>query len=365
MNRARSAGFLLWASVGLAAPTYGEAVLDENRSSDEQLITPATVPENTPATPLVEQVIEGKAGATGEENRNWWQRTLDSLEAFRDSTSRGVGNLSHNLDEYFSGEELEKRSSKSYVKLEFKNSHYKGGEMEQDVKLKGKLDLPNTKRKVKLVFTSSAELERPLEERVTDTATGERVKKDDSFAGVEFTPEKTKSPWDTNFTAGIKLRTPLLPFAKYELDNSWQLSELWNAAFDQTFWYLDDEGFGETSEVNFTRPLSQSMQLRFGSELEFRDKDNNFNFDLIPSISHRITDDSSLEYYTGLFAESRPSSQVTSYIIGTTYRKRLHEDWLYLNLEPQLSFPEEEDWEIQPSFTLRLQVYFEERAHRH
>jgi len=289
---------------------------------------------------------------------SWWKRSLQSLEKFRDKTTEDYSDLSTSIDEFFYGKKLEETSNDSYLKLEIQNTFYKSGETEQDVKLKAKLDLPNTEKKFKLVFSSDAEKEESLEERVHNDASGERIEADESFAGVEYQPAPEKSQWNKSFTGGIKLRTPLLPFAKFDLDNKWRLSEFWTSEFEQSFWYLDDKGFGETSELSFIRPITDSYQLKVSSELEFRDENNTFSYDLILSTTHRLDHASSIEYYVGSLGESQPTNQVTHYILGANYRKLLHEDWLFLNIEPGLSFPREENWKAQPSFSLELQIYF-------
>jgi hypothetical protein len=307
------------------------------------------------ATPVLSEKI-----ITAE--KSWWKKILGELEENRDSTTQKYLSMSRSIDQYFYGKDLDKTSTKSHLKLELKNTFYTAGQMEQDIKLRGKIDLPNTKKRLKLVFTSSADLERSLEDRVTDNASGERINKDDSFAGIEFTPLREPTDWKTDFTAGIKLRAPLLPFAKYDLENQWELSELWTANFEQVFWYLDDDGFGETSEIRFNRPITKNYSLEISSELEFRDKENTFFYDLILSTTHRLTPVSSIEYYTGGIGASQPTNQITNYIIGASYRKLLHEDWLFLNLEPGISLPRDEGWKPQPSFTLRLQIYFSDQT---
>jgi len=290
---------------------------------------------------------------------NWWEDVLEELEENRDATTQKYLSMSRSIDQYFYGKPIEKTTNKSYIKLELENTAYKGGQVEQDVKLRAKLDLPNTKRRAKLVFTSAADLEESLEERVTNDASGQqRIKKDDSFAGIEFTPAKKPTDWKTDFTAGIKLRTPLLPFAKYNLENNWKLPDQWTSNFEQVFWYLDDDGFGETSRLQFSRPITKSYQMAISSELEFRDLEDTFYYDLILSTTHRLNPTSAMEYYTGAIGGSQPTNQITSYLIGATYRRVLHEDWLFLNLEPGLSFPRTEGWHPEPSFTLRLQIYF-------
>jgi hypothetical protein len=43
-----------------------------------------------------------------------------------------------------------------------------------------------------------------------------------------------------------------------------------------------------------------------------------------------------------------------------SYRYRLHKDWMYFDLSPQLHFPRERNFESSPMLMMRLEILFNE-----
>jgi len=49
---------------------------------------------------------------------------------------------------------------------------------------------------------------------------------------------------------------------------------------------------------------------------------------------------------------------VSAYTLAVRYRQRFWRDWIIGEVRPQLTFPRERDFDVVPSFTLRLEAYF-------
>lgn len=290
-----------------------------------------------------------------------FERMFDVFVDARDTTSKHYVSMSKGIDNYFSGENIEDTSNGSYMKLTIAETFYKGGDVADDIDLKAKLEIPNTEKHLKLVFSSSPEEEKSVEDRVSQNATGERIEKDSSVAGVEYEQDPTESQWRQSYTAGVKLRLRgLVPVARYKVKNDWQLDEHWKSRFEQSFWYIDDSGFGATNEINFIRPLNEIHTLNLGTDIEFKDDEDRYYYGFTIADYHRLTPDSGWKYRIGLVGESQPTNWVTNYFIGASYRKALYKDWFFFETGPQLSFPRDDGWKPTPSFTARLEIYFSE-----
>jgi len=50
---------------------------------------------------------------------------------------------------------------------------------------------------------------------------------------------------------------------------------------------------------------------------------------------------------------------VTDYVLLMLYRHRLHRQWMYLEISPQLHFPEVRGYRSSGMLTLRLQILFD------
>jgi len=266
----------------------------------------------------------------------------------------------HSLDAYFSGNKIEDTSNGSYVKIDMQNTFYKNGQSDNGVSINAKIDLPDTEKRFKLIFNTDPDEDKTLADKIKNNANGQRVEKDSSIAGIEYTPEKEKSAWEHSFATGVKLRFHPIPFIRYKLDNKWQLNETWSSGFSQSFWNYSDDGIGATTKIDFGRPVTKNDYFNAETTAEFRDRDNEYYYAETFSNTHRLTETSAIRYWIGALGESQPTSEVTDYLIGVDYNKSVYKDWILLSIKPLLEFPREEDWDATPSITFELQIYFTE-----
>jgi hypothetical protein len=298
--------------------------------------------------------------ATVNPEDSFLQRWFHSFENIRDAGSREYVSLASHMDSYFSGEPYVNMQNKSNVLLELKNTQYAAGQHASDVNIRARLRLPNTQKKVNVIFTTDAKEEKTLQDRVQGEASGERLQNDHPLAGLEYVPDITKRKWEQSFAGGIRLNMHSVFFTRYKFNKEWQLVDEWKSYFDQSFWYFSDKGYGATNEIDFKRPLSKIDMLDIGTDIEYRDASGAYTYDLIASNTHQITNASNMEYSVGAFGTTQPTNWITSYYIGISYRKVLYKDWLIFEAVPQVSFPRDADWKATPSFTIGLKIYFSE-----
>ena len=83
-----------------------------------------------------------------------------------------------------------------------------------------------------------------------------------------------------------------------------------------------------------------------------------FEFAQTVSVHHTLGERETLTYEGGVIGVSQPTQRVESYYAQTVYRKAVYEDWLVMELVPQLVMERDEDWDPDPRFQFNLQVYF-------
>ncbi|NKI18782.1 hypothetical protein HCU74_15325 [Spongiibacter sp. KMU-166] len=290
---------------------------------------------------------------------NFLLRTFDSAEKTRDDWSARWVSFAEQVDRYFSKEDAPADyTNESYLKLQIRQSFLEEGGVESDVRLRAKFDLPNTKRKAKLFFSSDDESDRSLENRVRTGSSGERVRKDDSLTGLEFAPDSEWHRWKRSARVGIKFRAPLVPFAKVRMRRPFEKWGEWTPEFQQEFWWFRDKGWGETSEFQLGRPVGTAFHLRYVTVLEFEDQNDFFENVHVLSLQHGLSSRESLEYRVGAFATNEFDTRLTAYFTGMSYSKRVYEDWVFLTVSPELFFARDQGWDADASLTFRFDVFF-------
>ena len=77
------------------------------------------------------------------------------------------------------------------------------------------------------------------------------------------------------------------------------------------------------------------------------------------SVYHTLDDRTALLYQASVIGVTNPQAQVMDYVVLMLYRRRIHKDWIFLELSPQLHFPRERNYRLSPTLSMRLEMLFE------
>lgn len=131
-------------------------------------------------------------------------RTVKWTEGKRDSISSSWLSTARSIDSWMSGEQSNGKN-KSRINLGVKQSFKKTGDWETDLYIRGKLDIPNTKRKLKLFFDSDTNDQNSLEDkRLNDT--------EGSFSTAGVSREQKLKYFDISNDIGAKFEFLSTPF---------------------------------------------------------------------------------------------------------------------------------------------------------
>ena len=288
-------------------------------------------------------------------------RSLLQMEAQRDWLSRHYVGMWRGLDRYFTDQSAIDMENDSELRLELRQSFLAEGEMVSDARLRVRVDLPNTEKKLKLFFSSDED--RSVEQRVRESSSGERIRREDSVSGVEFSPDDEDRKWRRKFSGGVRLRSNLVPYVKFKIKREWgdEEGDGWHRELRQEIEYFDDEDrWGETSEFTVTRPLGDYYIFRSWTEAEFKDLENIFEYAHVFTLTRVFSERSALHYRLGALGASQPVPRVNGVFYGLTWQYQLYEDWVFLGISPEVFYPRELNWSAEPSVTFRLEVYFAE-----
>lgn len=288
-------------------------------------------------------------------------RSLLRMEARRDWLSDHYVGMWRGLDRYFTDQSAVDMENDSELRLEMRQSFLAEGEVVSDARLRVRVDLPNTEKKLKLFFSSDED--RTVEQRVRETSSGERIRREDSISGVEFAPDDEDRKWKRKFSGGVRLRSGLVPYVKFKIKREWgdEEDDDWHREFRQEIEYFDDEDrWGETTEFTATKPVGDFYIFRSWTEAEFKDLENIFEYAQVFTLSRIFSERSALHYRLGAVGASEPVPRVNGVFYGVSWQYQLYEDWIFLGISPEVFYPREINWGAEPSLTFRLEIFFAE-----
>ena len=93
---------------------------------------------------------------------------------------------------------------------------------------------------------------------------------------------------------------------------------------------------------------------------------NTQNFDLRQDFTlfEKLDERTAIQYQVSVIGVSNPVTRVTDYVLLILYRYRLHREWMYLDVSPQLHFPRDRNFQMSPLLSLRLEMMFDESKKR-
>ncbi|MBB3047247.1 hypothetical protein FHR99_001483 [Litorivivens lipolytica] len=297
----------------------------------------------------------------GEDDRpGFVMRSLQQMEIQRDWLSKGYVGMWRGLDGYFSDGATFENENDSEMRLETKQTWRAEGEIESDVRLRVRVDLPNTEKKLKLFFSSDEESN--VEERVRSVSTGERIERDKSVSGLEFSPDDKDRKWRRKFSGGVRLRSSLVPYVKFQLKREWgeEDSDNWFHLFRQKVEYFDDDGWGTSTEFSSTHPVGDVFIFSFWLEADYEDQFNFFEYANVYTMTQVVSERSAVHYRIGAIGASQPVPRVNGVFYGLSWQYQLYEDWIFLGISPEVFYPRELNWSAEPSITAKLEIFFAE-----
>ena len=76
------------------------------------------------------------------------------------------------------------------------------------------------------------------------------------------------------------------------------------------------------------------------------------------NLIHQLSAKRNIIYKVAVFADSEPTIFATSYLINLRYRQNVHKDYMFVELQPQILYEKETDFESQYSLFLRLELLY-------
>ena len=275
------------------------------------------------------------------------------LEGQRDQVSRNVTALGRNLDAWLAGEGVgDQGVNETYLRVRLNQQLGSLDGYQSRVKIGGSLDLPRLSERWKLIFESSAEELKALEESVLGNETS------DTAAGAFQFFQISDDEWQVSHSVGLRGRVPVDPFYRFKAQHNQELNTDWTLGFRQRIWHYKSQGWGYKTDVSFDRKIVSGKILRISSQVKYQQNHNLTEFSQSIGVHNVLGQYETLSYEFGILGTSKPNVRVNDYYIGTRYRRAIKDDWLFLEMLPQLVVSRDENWRPEPRLIINLEVLF-------
>ena len=258
------------------------------------------------------------------------------------------------LDSFFDDETARAEDNRSRLRLRFDAFVEEGEEPSYKVRVSLRLTLPRTNEKLQLIAAGN---ESDVEEDVASEGVSRAQARDDDddFAiGLRYFFVQTKKN-NVSLTPGIRIRSSsvagfigprwrvLVPL------NSWSFRSV-----QRLRWFTDD-GWEWLSRFDFERKVLKKLLFRSRSQVEWFEDEDGFFPEQRFSLFHPLDSRRALKYEWINQFVTDPKFELDDLIVRIRYRQRIWRDWLFFEIGPDASFPEDRDYEFTPGFLFRIE----------
>lgn len=277
------------------------------------------------------------------------------LDKPHDYISENVERLVTSIDRFFANDALYRYTTDSYLQITGDTLIEESGEVGYSIKFRGRVDLPGTKRRFKLILnTDPTEKQDPLE-RSVDESPGTAVQESDVYGSIQR--ERELRGWKFRPSIGAKLNIPIEPFVKLRFTNIYPLQS-WAMRADQNFYWFRESGYGSDSTIEFDLPVPNEHLFRASSFARWTEETEYFQLSQIFTFYQTISTNRKISYQIGAYAQTQPTLFMTDYLLVVRYRQNLHKEWLFFEIRPQVLYSKTNDWDDELSLLLRLDILF-------
>ncbi len=284
---------------------------------------------------------------------------FDSVESQRNYVSGRIANFASSIDRFFGGNRHYQESNQTVVKLDLTRVTGYGGDGKPKFAAKVKLKLPVTEGRLRLLLETDPESNISAEPVPGSTVLRDKVVVPRSAALAVRYATAEESQWHFSTDWGIKFPIPLKPFVRARGSYSMPVGE-WRMNLAESVYWFNTLGVGETTQIDLERIISTPLLFRSSSIATWLNDKQNFDLRQELTFFHKLNDRSALRYQASATGVSNPQLQVTDYVLLVFYRYRLHKQWLFYEISPQLHFPREKQYQSSPALSMRLEVLFDE-----
>jgi len=284
---------------------------------------------------------------------------LNVIDVPRDYLAEKFVSLVTDIDSFFGNDRNYQETNDSVVQMDLSRVMGYGGQQRFVLQGKANVHLPRAEKSLHLLLesdpdknTANGPTQAQILQPVTNTTPASYG------AGVRY--EKSQGErWHFSTDGGLKFQgLNTAPFARMRGSYAVPL-EQWRLKAAETAFWFNTTGAGETTQVDLERPFGDPLLFRATSIATWLNNTQNFDLRQDFLVFQTVDERTAMQYQASAVGVSRPTAQVTDYFILLLYRHRVHREWTYLEISPQLHFPRERNFRASPSLSIRLQILFD------
>jgi hypothetical protein len=289
--------------------------------------------------------------------------TATQADKLQGDLSSIVQKTANRIDGFFgSNRHSTWEQNRTSVRLRFDFDYIEGQGMNLGLDLNLNLVLPAFNDKLRLVMNPDDD---------DSVGSGGVDSREESELALRFVGREL-GKLDSSYDLGLRIKdSELAAFLRWNAQLNFDLRRQWNNRYtNQLYWYTDT-GFRNDFRVYFEKMLSEKFLIRSRTRVQYREE---YGAELFPeqrftlyqyfSPKHALAYEALaaiVPYDETAFDEDNiyvPDDQYTQYQVRLRYRANVLFPWLFFELWPIVTWPEEHDYETTYAVRFRAELHF-------
>ena len=343
---------------------FTTAPAQEATAGEEKKITPTGEQEKVPAE-RPEGVPEEDQGSVVPEELE--QKEEDEQEqedeGYVDTAQRwvsaGIESAARIADEFFGDENYEAEANNTRLRLMFDTFFESGEAVDFRFRFNLRLVLPLTNKRLKLSFSGNSDEDDDEDE--TATVTGANDDNNNVEATLAYTLVES-AKHNLSLRTGVKSGPAWWIGPRYRFYA--KLGGPWGFRFTQLIRWRTDDDWEAITRFDFERKIGENFLFRFTPRGKYNQHDyheDGYDYRLEAKVFQRLDRNSAMRYEWINKFLTKPDNHLDEIVLKIGYRRRVWRKWLFFEIVPQASFPDEEDFHFTPGILFRIETNFGKR----
>ncbi|MDA0321659.1 MAG: hypothetical protein O2923_02940 [Verrucomicrobia bacterium] len=283
------------------------------------------------------------------------RQVMDTTHAH---VSSRVQRTANKIDSFFGNERIDDEAQGGRVRVRSSLEYGERGDLNSKIKVRAKLALPNLEERFNLVFGTEDDdgIVNPILNSDDIAGLVDEVDDADYSSALRYIIAATEK-WNTSLDGGFKFRTDVDPFGRARTRRTFELDG-WSMRATERITWIEDDGWKSESSIAAERNLTDSLFFRAGSQATWREHKDGAELEQGLGVTYQIDDHRAVTLQGGVRSVTRPANTVEEYGASLRYRKQFYKEWLYYEIEPRASFPDERDFRFTPTIAFIVEMIF-------
>ncbi|WP_143613219.1 hypothetical protein [Thiohalospira halophila] len=283
------------------------------------------------------------------------------LAGLHSGTSRGVTGTAEWLDSFFIDDRIEVEDNRSHLLLRNDNLWREGETGAHTLDIRARLRLPALEERLELAITGADEDETGLPADGTATTESEEDEAGITDLTLRFVQDVSKR-MNLRYESGARFQgVGVQAFVGVRYRQNIPMPGAWAGRFIERWRWYTDSGWESRGRLQVDRQLAPGYLGRFQVTADADQPREGWFYSAGPRLFQELSSNRVIRYeIQGYWAMAEEASHRRT-VARLHYRQRLWQNWVFAELTPAVSWPQEEGFEPTPQLLLRLDAYFSER----